>query len=481
LAGATPMSRSFEDVVIGSGPSGYAAALALSRAGRSPAVVDFGRSPRFDAAEIVKSSSIAMKGEESRQRVFQYPRTFVVSRDGAHLPLSSARGGLSRIWGAGILVRSEHDMPGLAPIYPDLRRAYDELLEHLPLTGAVDRTSLRFPWPNSTTPAPQSARYSRLVAGAQSMDSGVLVGYPRISVDAPACVRCGQCLHGCPLDLFFSSGTAIARLEAGGGCTTVEGPVITLRQAGAGRVCLVLPSGELVADRVYVAAGPIATPALLQRSALAPSSIVVRDSAVFYAGFVNTASTAGDEAVYTASQAVAYSERSGADDFQLSLYDSNPEYLERLAGVSPLAAGLLRGIGLSRLVDEKVNAGIGFLDSSVSGSLRLDHRNGRTWVTRQPARGLWRRAFSVTRRVNRVTSHHGLHAIPGAVLVPAVGSGYHSGAGLPMGGSHVDLGGRLRGSGSIFVVDATSLPRIWAGSHTFTAMANAFRIAASQP
>jgi choline dehydrogenase-like flavoprotein len=475
------MIRTFEDVVIGSGPSGYAAALALSRSGRSPAVVDFGPSPDFDAAGIVKSSSIAMKGEESRQRVFQYPRSLVASRDGAQLPLSSARGGLSRIWGAGILMRSVDDMPGLAPIYSDLRRAYDELLEHLRITGAVDRISVRFPWPKTATPAPQSARYSRLVARVQSIESGVLLGYPRIALDAPACVRCGQCLHGCPLDLFFSSATAIARLEATGGCTTVSGPVIELRAADAGRVRLVLPSGDLIADRVYVAAGPVATPALLQRSGLAPSTIIVRDSAVFYAGFVNTAPTAGDEADYTASQAVAYSDRSGADDFQLSLYDSNPEYLERLAGLSSVAAGLLRGIGLSRLIDEKVNAGIGFLDSSVSGSLGLDYRNGRTWVTRQPARGLWRRALSVTRRVTRVTSRHGLHAIPGAVLVPPVGSGYHSGAGLPMGGAHVDLGGRLRGHGSIFVVDASSLPQIWAGSHTFTAMANAFRIAASQP
>ena len=67
--------------------------------------------------------------------------------------------------------------------------------------------------------------------------------------------------------------------------------------------------------------------------------------------------------------------------------------------------------------------------------------------------------------------------MPGALVVPPPGSGYHVGAGMPLGGSVVDHQGRLRDAPAIHVVDASSLPQVWAGSHTFTAMANAHRIA----
>ena len=66
----------------------------------------------------------------------------------------------------------------------------------------------------------------------------------------------------------------------------------------------------------------------------------------------------------------------------------------------------------------------------------------------------------------------------GLAFVPSPGSGYHSGAAMPMGGNYVDYSGRLIQAGSIQIVDATSLPKIPAGSHTFTAMANAYRIGA---
>jgi choline dehydrogenase-like flavoprotein len=41
----------------------------------------------------------------------------------------------------------------------------------------------------------------------------------------------------------------------------------------------------------------------------------------------------------------------------------------------------------------------------------------------------------------------------------------------------VDWNGRLKSYQCVRVVDASTLPRIKAGSHTFMAMANAFRIA----
>jgi hypothetical protein len=47
-----------------------------------------------------------------------------------------------------------------------------------------------------------------------------------------------------------------------------------------------------------------------------------------------------------------------------------------------------------------------------------------------------------------------------------------------MGGcEELDWSGKLSGNSNIYVIDSTSLPSINPGSHTFSAMVNAYRIA----
>jgi choline dehydrogenase-like flavoprotein len=109
--------------------------------------------------------------------------------------------------------------------------------------------------------------------------------------------------------------------------------------------------------------------------------------------------------------------------------------------------------------------------------LIVKYLNGRTIVSRYQPADLSKRARQIVKRVSNTTKQFGIHAIPKFVLVPPAGNGYHSGSSMPIGGDYVKHSGELRQNHNIFIVDATSLPEINAGSHTFTAMANAFRIA----
>jgi len=463
------------DVIIGSGPTGYATAIGLIQLGRKPIVVDFGQAYLPQRSRIVRAPSIAMKGEEDRSNVFYYPHSMITSEDDGHLPISSARGGLSNLWGAGLLMRSRQDMPELDEIYEGIELGYFALLKRIAKTGTTDQTSQRFPWVKETSPGPQSRRYSILINQLQKTEGGPLFGFPRVALNSSGCIRCGKCLQGCPENLFFSSKLELEILSDQGLITFVDGPVLGL-DPQKGRVHLRLPNQTLISERVFLAAGPVATPALLQHSGLAPERIVVQDSAVFYTGFINTLEVSGDESTFTHSQGVAYSRNNGAGDFQLAFYDSNPEYAERLSKLSPIIGRILKS---SKMLNSKLNAAIGFLDSSVSGHLVLRYSGGRTWVSRQYPKNARRNALSIIRSVNSYTAALGLHSIPGAVIVPPPGSGYHSGSGMPMGGEFVDYSGRLKNAKNIFVVDATSLPRIHAGAHTLTAMANAYRIAQS--
>ena len=465
----------FSDVVVGSGPTAYATVSALIGLKRHPLIVDFGEDPRYSDSRIERISSVASKNDGLRSRVFDYPKSLITSRDGNHLPASSARGGLSNIWGAGILVRSESEMSKFAPVWPEMEDAYRSLLGLIPHVGINDQTSERFPWHDNSQSAPQSKRFLDVFTNLQSIKSDVLFGWPRIALNngLGQCIRCGGCLHGCPKDLFFNSRIELKYLENDGLCSFETGPVLTITSDNSG-VTIELPSKKIYGDRVFLAAGPIGTPALLQRSGLCGNEIKVKDSAVFYCGFYNQRRAYGDESEFTSSHLVAYADKSGENDFQLAIYESNAEYLSRLSALIRLPVNAIKA---PKSIVNRINAGIGFLDSSVSGDLIVEYVNGRTIVTRNQPKDLGKRARQIVKRVANVTKQFGVYAIPRFVLVPAAGSGYHSGSSMPIGGGIVEYSGNLRNNQNVFIVDATSLPEINAGSHTFTAMANAFRIA----
>ena len=461
-----------EDVVVGSGPTGFAAVLALVHSGRSPVVVDCGASPAYSPPGFGGPSRLALKADPAHLDVFGYPRSLIMSADTRQLPLSSARGGLATIWGAGILARCRDEMPELDPVMPGIEEAYRALFAALPAAGRDDALSKRFPWPSGTPAAPQSRRYADLVSAMAGRSDEVIMGAARVALDARRCLELGACLTGCPLGLFFSPGEALTKLAREGRCRLVDGPVLHIEGAPT-RLVLSLPGRQLHTNRVFLAAGPVATPALLQRSDLAPRVLSVADSAVFYLAFINRLPVTGDEGRYAAAQAAIYATAPGKTDFQISFYESNDYYFNTIASVSSAVAGVLRPL---RGLAGRFNAGIGFLDSSVSGELVLHYGNGRTSVVRKRAR-VRPRVSQVIATVGRALKGTGLTPVPGLVLIPPAGCGYHSGSGLPMGSRMVDFSGRLVAEPRVHIVDASALPKIWAGSHTFTAMANAYRIA----
>ena len=65
----------------------------------------------------------------------------------------------------------------------------------------------------------------------------------------------------------------------------------------------------------------------------------------------------------------------------------------------------------------------------------------------------------------------GLLSIPLGTRIPPPGAGFHIGASLPLGGDYLDMHGYLVSNKSIRVLDASILPKIPAGAHTFLTMA----------
>ena len=467
-----------DDLIIGSGPTAWAAARGVLSRGGSPVIIDFGSHPKIAAPIIKGSSALAVKGDSDKEALFSYPKSHVFATDGRQLPLTSARGGLSKIWGAGILMRSQEELHEWAPIYDEIDVAFRALYDLLPSTGFDDMTSNRFPLPQTQGIAPVSRRYEKFLTSMQSTKADVLFGFPRMAMktEGSACIRCGSCLTGCPESLFFSAETAFKKMTVDGECRFIEGPVTSI-EGGDSFSVVTTPTSKFEARRVYLAAGPIGSPSLLQRSKMVPDFLTVMDSAVFYAGLINLNSSTGDEQEFSSAHASLFSDSFGATDFQAAIYESNDEYAARLASAMPLFQNLLK---VPKFLVKRINPIIGFLDSSVSGSLELNHRSGRTWVTRKSNDETRRATLRTMTRIHSALDGTGLKPIRRLVSIPAPGTGYHSGASLPMGGDLVNFNSQLITSPSIFIVDASSLPRIPAGSHTFTAMANAYRVGSKE-
>lgn len=463
-------------LIVGSGLSAWATALALIDRGVRPLLVDFGPGAFERDVQISHVGKLATKGVQRSLTAFSYPRDLVSCVDGRHLPLSSLRGGLGELWGAGILHRRYGEISLDASVREAIESAQIRLANEFFPSGTNDQSSSRFILSEGSSPTPQSRRYSKIFESLQQVESPqVLFGMPRIAFSrpVPTCTRCGLCRSGCPEGLFFSPKTAIEKLVRDGMLELIEGPVLCISPQNS-FVNVQLPSREIQAEKVLISAGPIATPALLQRSKLLRDEITVCDSAVFYGMFLNRERANGDELAFASSHMVAFPAAAGVDDFQLAFYESHDELTERIATHLRLPRDLCR---IPKIVQLRLNPVIGFLGSAQSGKLRLIHRANQTMVSREANTETIESARSVIRKVSAVTKGFGLWSSPRLLSLPGVGVGYHSGASLPVGGEDVDLDGRLRSHPNILITDASSLVDIPAGSHTFLAMANAYRIA----
>ena len=213
-----------DDVVIGSGPTGWAACMGIWARGGRPVVIDIGYSQTRRANEsVIRNPMVKPKLKFDSDHMYRFPLSAlgVVLPDGV-IPLSGARGGYSTVWGSGIQPVSEADVQE-APIavrHSWLKSSKD-LLSQMDFLGRNDLLSRRDPWP--VEPHDQvatSTRFRKILKRADNErlfeSTDVLFGSPRLAITGStdrnrknACTLCGQCMSGCPEGSIFDSGIAI--------------------------------------------------------------------------------------------------------------------------------------------------------------------------------------------------------------------------------------------------------------------------------
>jgi len=521
------------NLVVGSGPSGVAAALALIERGEPVTMLDVGRTLEPELAEIPRRLAgldyeawpaaerarlAAVRGEV----VGGYPRKtnfgsdFAYREDPALMPLdvreaeilaSLARGGLSNIWGANLFSFCAADLDGWPLGAEDLAPAYRAILRHVPLS-AERGDDFESPHPlhaDALEPRLLSEQARALLADLGAHREalhlrGMRFGASRLAVrTAPApgraaCVRCGLCLHGCPLDVIYSSAHTLALLERQPGFRYLGGVCVRRFHESAGGVEIEAQDAStgtpltFEGARLFLGCGCYSTARILLESlGLYGDALTMRESQYFLIPLLHgrVFRRAPEERLQTLSQvclrladpAVA------ARDVQMLIYTYSPLYRDAIARSPARFVPGLGGALLGRLLALQ-----GYLHSDLSPSLALSLRREGDGPPVLEVRGQRNPAtVPVVRRIERtlreLSGRTRATPIPFMTMIAPPGKSYHGGALFPMrrapGPRDSDLLGRPMGLARVHVVDASVFPSIPSTNLTLTLMANAWRIASA--
>jgi choline dehydrogenase-like flavoprotein len=520
-------------LVIGSGPAGVSAAAALLASGHRVTMIDAGlqlEPERRDVVAAMASQTPARWPAESLATIkdkmvsgksgipikYVYGSDFPYRETDKYLPRvahevglapSLARGGFSNVWGAAVLPYLREELAGWPFSYDELAPHYAAVLGLTGLAAADDDMSERFPlFHGDPRPLPRSRQASAFLADLETNrellnSRGLVFGGSRLAVSATnpagtACAACGLCMYGCPYGLIYSTNSTLDELRTHPAFRYRGGLVVDrFKEAGDGVLldARSIEDGSKVSiegDRVFVAAGVIASTKLLLESARAlGKTLTIKDSQYFLLPLLRHHGTSGAtrESLHTLAQVFIeiFDREVSEHSVHLQVYTYNDLYRQAVQAVAGPAFPVVRP-GLDAFLNRFLIIQ-GYLHSDLSGTISVSLEQAAGGGTQLKLGGTVNpETKPALRRVARklAASRGLLKASPmGPMLkVGEPGRGFHSGGTLPMREQpaefETDKWGRPGGYERVHIVDSSVFPTITASTITLTVMANAHRIAA---
>jgi ferredoxin len=237
-----------EIVIVGTGPSGLAAAREARSLRPSTRIVV------LDAGNIVEPDlKIGLKSHFGSTAMYDQKDSGLLHKGMKPTVWPSAsRGGFSRIWGAAIGNENVEDLS------PNM---------NLNLKGS-DQTFLT-----------HSAR-QMLLANDSIKNKSWHIGNHHIAVDKSKCTMCGRCLSGCPEDAIWFAGNEWRKVE---NIEIRDGFRLDNFIVHPDRIQLNDISGKTVeAHYVFLAAGAISSIQIMMRSGYLPKQVSIKDTQVLF-------------------------------------------------------------------------------------------------------------------------------------------------------------------------------------------------------
>lgn len=510
----------FDVAIVGSGPAGVAAGLALR--GLKVAIVDVGHSPppmsirgnfyemlangKAPFGQVIGSEYQSLQGVRGepvmpklKAPLFRFvtrpmPDGPGIQSDNFDASVSYAKGGLSNAWGAQLYRYDDGDLAEFPISADELAPFYSELTTHIGIAGRNDDLSAYYGRDESLLPAVMPGEIgSRLLKRYQQFrpllrSAGISMGLPRLGVlTRPHRGRAPYRFEN--LDFFrphsqsvYSAKITLSELIAGGHVEYLGGhyvEAVSETSRSAHLKCRLLAGGQTTirAKRVLLGAGTLGSARLaLGIDGNEDARLPLMENVISYIPFVRPTmiGTPHDSRQYYT---------------QVNLCCERPEGM--VMGTFYGLNGLLHS-DLMWDVPLPTNGAIAALRSLAPAMLVLH-----LWYPSQirPQNRVWRGSdgdlhIDYHDPVDGRTEAHLIRAMAPLGLVsakplvkfPRPGGAFHYAGCLPMrdnpqrGETGVD--GRLFGSKRVHVIDGSVFPSLSSKNLSFTIMANAMRVAA---
>lgn len=525
---------SAEHFIIGSGPTGVAAASALLKRGLKVTMLDAGLSleeskqlalnrtsslPQsewkvadlddFKSGTKATAKGITLKLAYGSDFPYREAEQFIAANGDVGIVPSLAQGGLSNVWGAAMLPYAAEDITDWPINISGLEPHYRAVLGLTSLAGESDDLAGKFPL--FTTPHNGLRSGSIINSLLEDMRASrdhlaqrnVIFGRSRLAVSEwnqhkLACASCRMCMYGCPLGLIYNSADTLKLLRQDPNFTYRRN--ITVKTFREHNEEIQIEAYDLAAKqdvvfdaaRLFIAAGTLSTTRLVLESLNATNiKVRLKDSQYFLLPFLRYRAPAAfdqNEPEHTLAQAFIeiFDEAVSEKSVHLQVYGYNSLYRDAIKN----AFGPLHHLG-KPFVDSFLKRFIlmqCYLHSDYSHEIeaRLLPRDQNALTARLELKVKQNPQTHATikRLTNKLRSVKPfLRGTPLSALmkIGAPGRGFHTGGSFPMRSSpgefETDVLGRPGGCRRVHIVDSSVFPSITASTITLTAMANAHRIA----
>jgi len=472
--------------VVGSGPSGWAAAQRLVELGIEVDVFSADVSPNDNSSEThapknFKINRKLFKGSDYPYRLF--PTGPKISQSEVEVVTSFAQSGLSLVWGATMLPYQKHDIGNWCITDVDLESGYKWICSKVPIAGDIDRLVGDFPPYISHPPLlPSSRILSFLEKASKANDKNLTTGASRLAVysvrqEKEGCLYCKQCLLGCPIDLIWKAPQIVGLANYFGGLRVLS--INTMEKKHQLKV--ISKDGNVFTfgsyERVFLCSGPVESFRVLSTSNFVSPNAVLLDSQTFFVPIlISSKYGKPDLEAHTLSQAFCYLKEGLKTKSQLQIYDYSDDLISRVYQILPITRIL--PMWLLKKILQRLFVGIGYLNDGDSAKILMQlNKEGHVNLSLEGSSGKSAKMIvkSMVRLYRRKFYRLGLWPLTFLTQIALPGQGVHCGGWLPM-GFKSDRLGQPNASQGIHVLDSSILPSIPAGPITFTVMANAVRI-----
>ena len=378
--------------VIGSGPTGVAAAAALLKGNQQVTMLDAGFQLEPERRQIVNQLAMGQPADWPAASVARMKDGF--SANGAGIPLkycygsdfpyrdtgrwlpqeaagvgllpSLAQGGLSNVWGGAVLPYLPAELARWPISFEQLAPHYQAVLSWMGLSARHDDLAELFPLCHSNPEAlPISRQADGLLRDLQRhrqelRSRGIWFGSSRLAVRAKdprhvPCAACGLCMYGCPYGLIYNAQSTLADLRRNADFSYRGGVIVERFSESGGRVRISIKSAVdggrtvLEGSRLYVGAGVLSSTRLVLESLEAfDQPLTLRDSQYFLLPLVRYRRTpaVAKEALHTLSQVFleVFDRDLSEHSVHLQIYGYNDLFRQALESSLGCAAAVMRPI-----------------------------------------------------------------------------------------------------------------------------------------